>query len=391
MLLRQQLFFSTRMIDFGSSRSRPDSDSAYKPETPQHVKMETMTFVILKGFCVTRRCRDIKSFFFYFHQSFERPFVQSKVRFVQHCGSATCLTTPFELSFQAINVNLDKLLRTFLPKFLLPPSSIIDPNFVPKIALFGPGIESPHTKHLVHKIVNAHTNIFDAEGFVPGLPGGFGSGVRIDFRKSFKFDLMCLYTNSSKVREYQKGVTRWVDEVLKLVDIVYITVQCSESLFRLLAGNNRLLINDVTSDADVLLHDNVLKLLPTLDALAFAVDGSDLEYTESEQAMEYLRSELTIMRDALKEDSAFRHIPILVLLCFNQGSDHVPSTLSLSTLAEGLGLSSETSRSWAIFEVQIANMEGMAKAVDWVVYHTHKRRHLLKYHQAAQSSAGTLF
>ena len=56
--------------------------------------------------------------------------------------------------------------------------------------------------------MNSHTSLFDALSFVSGLPGGFGSGVRIDFRKTYTFDLMCLYTNSARVRETQRGIDR---------------------------------------------------------------------------------------------------------------------------------------------------------------------------------------
>ena len=269
------------------------------------------------------------------------------------------------------NSDLDRLLRSFLPKFLLPSSTtIFDPSFIPRIALFGPGIESPSTKHLVHKTVNSHTSVFDAQGFVSGLPGGFGSGVRIDFRKTFIFDLICLYTNSSRVREYQRGVTR------------------------LLAGNNRMLVNDFNSDAEVVLHENVLKLLPTMNVLAFAVDGSELKQMTSEKSedlhenIEYLRSELRIMRDAIKDDIQYRHIPILVLFCLSEtdNSDR-KIQFDLSKFAKELLLSNETERAWAIFEVNIGNMDGMAKAMDWVLYHVQKRRNALEYHKA-QSSSG---
>ena len=84
----------------------------------------------------------------------------------------------------------------------------LDPAFSARLALFGPGIESPKTKLLVHKMVNSHTSVFNALDFVAGLPGGFGSGVRIDFQNSYKFDLMCLYTNSIHVRESHRGVCR---------------------------------------------------------------------------------------------------------------------------------------------------------------------------------------
>jgi hypothetical protein len=81
-------------------------------------------------------------------------------------------------------------------------------NTPARLALFGPGIESPRTKHLVHRMVNAHDNCLNAISFVPGLPGGFGSGVRIDFKQLYTFDLMCLYSNSKKVRESHNGLER---------------------------------------------------------------------------------------------------------------------------------------------------------------------------------------
>jgi hypothetical protein len=62
-----------------------------------------------------------------------------------------------------------------------------------------------------------------------------------------------LYTNSERVRECQQG------------------------LDRLLASNNRLLVSDVTPEVilpEKFLHESVVKLLPTLDALLFAVDDT---------------------------------------------------------------------------------------------------------------------
>ena len=70
-----------------------------------------------------------------------------------------------------------------------------------RLVLFGPGIESENTKLLVHKIVNARSSTFDAVEFVKGLPGGIGSGVRINYKHMYNFDLMCLYSNSERMRE----------------------------------------------------------------------------------------------------------------------------------------------------------------------------------------------
>ena len=49
--------------------------------------------------------------------------------------------------------------------------SFHDGTFQPRLALFGPGIESPRTKHLVHRMVQAHNSSFNAIDFVAGLPG----------------------------------------------------------------------------------------------------------------------------------------------------------------------------------------------------------------------------
>ena len=62
-----------------------------------------------------------------------------------------------------------------------------------------------------------------------------------------------MYTNAERVRECQQGLNR------------------------LLASNNRLLVSDVTPEVvlpEKFLHKNVIKLLPTLDALLFAVDDT---------------------------------------------------------------------------------------------------------------------
>jgi len=53
---------------------------------------------------------------------------------------------------------LEKVLRPFFTKMLqLEPK---EEENDPKLALFGPGIESPNTKQVVHNVVNSHTSLF---------------------------------------------------------------------------------------------------------------------------------------------------------------------------------------------------------------------------------------
>ena len=73
----------------------------------------------------------------------------------------------WEKWFQFIQTQLNNQLNRN-GRFL---DSFHDGTFRPRLALFGPGIESPRTKHLVHRMVQAHNSSFNAIDFVAGLPG----------------------------------------------------------------------------------------------------------------------------------------------------------------------------------------------------------------------------
>ena len=73
----------------------------------------------------------------------------------------------WEKWFQFIQTHLNSQLHKN-GRFL---DSFHDGSFQPRLALFGPGIESPRTKHLVHRMVQAHNSSFNAIDFVAGLPG----------------------------------------------------------------------------------------------------------------------------------------------------------------------------------------------------------------------------
>ena len=97
---------------------------------------------------------------------------------------------------------------------------------------------------------------------------------------------------------------------------------------RLLAANNRLLVRDAlawepseqTDEANgigttttTVLHENVLKLLPTIDALIFAVDSSEVEDNNDNGGggggMKFFRDELGLMMDGLNVHN--KEAPIL--------------------------------------------------------------------------------
>jgi hypothetical protein len=142
-----------------------------------------------------------------------------------------------------------------------------------RLVLFGPGIESANIKLLVHKIVNARSSTFDAVEFIKGLPGGIGSGVRINYKHMYNFDLMCLYSNSESIRE---------------------SVYRNRSSARLEPEINRMLVKD-SSNGKLAIQPSIVKLLPTIHALVFAVDTSISSRERVVEEVEVMRKELGLM------------------------------------------------------------------------------------------------
>ena len=227
-----------------------------------------------------------------------------------------------------------------------------------KLALFGPGIESPRTKHLVHRIVQAHDSSLNAVDFVAGLPGGIGSGVRVKFEKGRVFDLVCLYTNSGRLREDYEGVER------------------------LLARNNRMLTRNADAEEEEMewLHDNVLRVLPTLDVLLFAIDANsvplDLGDPQHPQ-IKYIKRELDIMIRA-----SSKHVPVVVLCCSDTASQPTSDRPNYDVIGLSKALCmGQLQRPWSIFEVNIRDMKGFVNALRWIFYRREKEKNQLRYHK----------
>ena len=77
---------------------------------------------------------------------------------------------------------LENSLGDILPKLLAFYVSLpAEEQCSARLVLLGPGIESEHTKLVVHKIVNARSSTFDAVEFIKGLPGGIVEQLEINF------------------------------------------------------------------------------------------------------------------------------------------------------------------------------------------------------------------
>lgn len=114
------------------------------------------------------------------------------------------------------------------------------------------------------------------------------------------------------------------------------------------------------------LQESVLKLLPTLDGLIYAIDAS------SDFSQLVLKKELMIMMDALN-----LNVPLVILCCTNSEPCNVED---LKDLAFNLDLE-EVKRPWGIFKVDIATMAGVETALSWILYHNQKLKNELKYHE----------
>ena len=194
---------------------------------------------------------------------------------------------------------------------------------------------------------------------------------------------MCLYTNSSRVRSNHQG---------------------SE---RLMAGetHNRLLRSDYDEieghgqneeDQKQWLHENVLKLLPTLNALIFAVDATETD-------LRLVKSELNVMKRGMKVGKS--DTPLLVLCCYsavseqnlqlaysassmNDNSNEVKESepVDVETLVNAIDMNS-LQRPWAVFFVDIDNMNGLEKAISWVLYHIYKQKNVSEFHKSQGKQA----
>ena len=144
------------------------------------------------------------------------------------------------------------------------------------------------------------------------------------------------------------------------------------------------------------LHENVLKLLPTLNALIFAVDATETD-------LRLVKSELNVMKRGMKVGKS--DTPLLVLCCYsavseqnlqlaysassmNDNSNEVKESepVDVETLVNAIDMNS-LQRPWAVFFVDIDNMNGLEKAISWVLYHIYKQKNVSEFHKSQGKQA----
>ena len=131
------------------------------------------------------------------------------------------------------------------------------------------------------------------------------------------------------------------------------------------------------------LHENVLRVLPTLDVLLFAVDVS---VPHDVMDLKCIKRELDVMLGASTKD-----ITLVVLCCFDTTTSNRQNgkrpCFDMSGLATALEMHQLDGRAWSIFEVDIKDMKGFVNALRWTFYRKEKQRSQLKYHNTIAKSS----
>lgn len=208
------------------------------------------------------------------------------------------------------------------------------PKKVPKVAMFGPGLEQS-TSGIVRRMLYEDNTTFNRIAMFPGQFEGVGGGMTLKLPLGHSLHLSVLYSASKNERE-NRGAQERVE-------------------------NNRMLqkqpgqVNDVGEEPKYELKTQIKHLCQVLDGFIFVVDAS-----ESSKSVESGRCELMAM---VKERRTAPHVPLLVLSCIREeGCQRLPAKdivelLQLSTL----------SQPWLVMDCIVDELESVVAGIVWLI------------------------
>ncbi|XP_033738378.1 F-box only protein 4-like [Pecten maximus] len=216
--------------------------------------------------------------------------------------------------------SISNMLRYFLPKK------------VPKIAMFGPGLESENTSILVRQMLTART-LLEQVGMVPGQFDGVGSGWLLKMADCSNFQLSVLYSASKSIRQ-QPGWDR-------------------------INGNNLLQVSIQDGEVGVELKPAVKDFCRTVDAFIYVIDSTLSATGESNQEFYTM----------VNERWSATHVPVLVLSCIkNSNASRIPCIKVVEKLAM-----SNMNRPWQVRDCEAENLTEVLEGIRWVVEQSHRR------------------
>lgn len=216
--------------------------------------------------------------------------------------------------------SISNMLRYFLPKK------------VPKIAMFGPGLESENTSSLVRQMLTSRT-LLEQVGMVPGQFDGVGSGWLLKMADCSNFQLSVLYSASKSIRQ-QPGWDR-------------------------INGNNLLQVLVQDGEVGVELKPAVKDFCRTVDAFIYVIDATSTATGESDQEFYTM----------VNERWSATHVPVLVLSCVrNSTAPRIPCIKIVEKLAM-----SNMNRPWQVRNCEAENLTEVLEGIRWVVEQSHRR------------------
>lgn len=223
-------------------------------------------------------------------------------------------------------------------KFHIPRISFYFGLSVPRVVMFGPGLES-ETSGIVKNIFSDPNSPCSIKGMFPGQFEGIGSGVSLQFDGGL-INLITLYSASRNEREANSanGVRRNKFLVERNLD--------EDAEGGIGADNINL---------SVTLTQPVRDLCSTVDAFIFVVDS-----TMSKNKVKLGIEELKVM---MSSRSLKTSAPLLVLSCVPGAQIQQYSSISV---ANELGLR-ELNRPWQIRACHVATLYGLLPGFQWIL------------------------
>lgn len=222
----------------------------------------------------------------------------------------------------ALISSLTNMIRYFLPKK------------TPKIAMFGPGLESG-TSSIVQKILYTQSKKLERVGLVPGQFDGVGSGWCLKMQNGQVFQLSVLYSASKKDRLERRNR---------------------------LQNNSLLEVRTANDGAETLeLTPAVRDFCRTVDAFIYVVDAS--------KGNSFVKEDKAELFAMVNERWSATHVPILVMSCIpSQQHQRVPCV----DVVQSLEISA-INRPWQVHDIEVDTLDGVIPSIQWLVEQSQRR------------------
>lgn len=219
------------------------------------------------------------------------------------------------------------------------------PKKTPKLAMFGPGLES-RTSLLVRKILEDKTRLFKMVRMFPGQFGGVGSGFTIRVNDFINLDLITIYTATKEEREHRSP-----EERLRKSRTLAPSKTAGAP-----GDDDGGQVAAMAAEPTFEVQSSIKDLCRTLDGFIFVVDA-----TVPPEEVRLARPELFAMVNELWAQNG---APVLVLSCVPEADEGRP--LSCMNVVQELQLQ-KLNRPWQVHNCCVGSMDGIESAIHWVV------------------------